>query len=253
MPNPFESPEMAAGYAKCRPPVHRRLLERALARLGRMQFHRVVDAGCGSGISTAALSPFAQEAIGVDPAYVMLRWARSVAPDAHFVAAAAEALPFPDSSIDLITAAGSLNYIDTGRFFDEAGRILRDGGVVVVYDFSPGRQFTRSSALEDWFAQFEARYPWPSREAMQISPDILMRLDSRFDVASHEYLDTHLTLSPEFYLDYITTESNVAKAVREGRPREDIRAWCSGTLRPVWEDREQEVRFSGYYACMTKR
>jgi len=247
--NPFSAPELALGYATSRPAVHPRIIERVRARLGR-KFRRALDVGCGAGLSTAPLEPLAERRIGIDPEHAMLRWSGATAPGAWFVAARAEAIPLRAQSVDLITAAGSLNYADAGLFFSEAARVLAPGGVVVIYDFSQGRSFRGSTALDDWFAEFIGRYPPPRGEARHISPEVLASLDCGFRVEGHEDFETGLVLSPGFYLDYVMTETNVARAVRDGVPAAAIRAWCAGTLAPVFEGCNREVIFRGYIVYM---
>src|SRR6478752_3918231 len=133
---------MAAGYATSRPPVHPRVIERVYRELGRTTpFQRALDVGCGAGVSTRALTGFAQRCIGLEPAEAMLKWAAPLAPSAHFAVGTAEALPIGDRTVDLISAAGSLNYADLDLFFPEASRVLMPHGVLLVYDFTPGRSF----------------------------------------------------------------------------------------------------------------
>jgi ubiquinone/menaquinone biosynthesis C-methylase UbiE len=129
MRNLFDTPQMAAGYTHSRPAIHPRLIERMRSYLGgseRVRF--ALDVGCGAGLSTAPLEPIAECIMGVDPSIEMLRCARAVAPGALFVAGCAEALPVPAESVDLITAAGSLNSVDLTRFFPEARRVLTPAG-----------------------------------------------------------------------------------------------------------------------------
>lgn len=239
---------MATGYANSRPPVHAAVIERALA--GQRPVRRVLDIGCGAGVSTRALDNFAEQAIGMEPAEAMLSWTGAVAPHAEFLVGAAEAMPLASGCADLLTAAGSLNYVDLDAFFPEARRVLSADGAVLVYDFSPGRSFRDSDALDAWFAEFQRRYPPPAGEARALSPEVLAGLESGFRVTKSEHFEIGLTLTPEFYRDYMLTETNVAAAVREGTPYGEIRAWCEDSLGPVWEGRDREVLFRGYWASM---
>jgi ubiquinone/menaquinone biosynthesis C-methylase UbiE len=52
-----------------------------------------------------------------------------------FVNAAGERLPIANQSVDLVTLAGSLNYIERDPLVEELSRISREGAEVVVYDF----------------------------------------------------------------------------------------------------------------------
>ena len=169
------------------------------------------------------------------------------------MAGRAEAIPLGDRSVDLITAAGSLNYVDLQQFFPEAARVLRPGGVLVAYDFSPGRSFRDSTGLDEWFARFNNRYPPPANEARDLNAEILAEIHPRFKVDTGERFEIGITLTPGFYLDYVMTETNVAAAVRSGVARQEIRSWCAETLASVWSGTEREVLFRGYFACMTVR
>jgi SAM-dependent methyltransferase len=191
-----------------------------------------------------------ERSIGMEPAEAMLQWTGEVAPGSDFVVGAAEAIPVLSKSMDLMTAAGSLNYVHLDLFFGEAARVLTPHGLLVVYDFSPGRSFRDGPELDRWFTRFQERYPPPRSEARPLNPSILAQLDRRFKVRHHEEFDIGVRLTPVFYLNYMLTETNVAFAVRCGVPHAEIRSWCEDTLHPVWNGNEQEVIFRGYFACM---
>ena len=250
MSNPFGTSDMAAGYAFARPPVHPRIVEMLQASLQRKQpFLCALDVGCGAGISTRALEGFAEQRIGLEPAAIMLRTAGEVAPGALFLAATAESIPFRDNSVDLMTAAGSLNYADLNAFFPEAARVLGPDGVLAVYDFQAGSSLRDSAELDHWFAEFQRRYPPPANEARKLDPQILEPIASGFRLIAAQHFVTGVPLTRDFYIGYMLTETNVAAAIRSGVPSEEIRCWCAESL-PPWQDK-REVLFRGYYACFT--
>ena len=68
MANVFDTPAMAAGYAKSRPEVHPHIIERARKHLPvPLPVAHALDVGCGAGLSTRALQTIARHALGIDP------------------------------------------------------------------------------------------------------------------------------------------------------------------------------------------
>ncbi len=244
--NPFDSGRMAEGYARFRPPVHPRVMERARPYLP-ASIRRALDVGCGSGISTKALDGFAALSIGIDPVEAMVRIAPGIAPNAAFLTASAEAIPLRSASIDLITAAGALNYVNLAAFFREAARVLVTGCPILVYDFGPGRSFLDSGALDRWFETFSVRYPWPVAEAAELDPGRLAASGCGFHLDRGESFGIAIPLALDFFIEYMMTETNVAAAIRRGESAGEIRAWCSETLHPLWRAETEPILFRGYF------
>jgi SAM-dependent methyltransferase len=245
---------MAEGYATARPQVHPRAVTLAQQAMGwRTPFPRALDIGCGSGLSTIALAPIASEVVGVEPVEAMLRYGNRVAPGAHFVAGAAEQMPFAPATFDLLAAAGSLNYVDRTRFLPEARRVLREGGALLVYDFSPGRSFQNGGGLDGWYAEFERRYPPPAGEATPLDPLRLQEWATGFQMTGSAPFAIALPSTPERYLNYVMTETSVAAAIRRGAGESAIREWCQQTLAAIWPEGQREIVFRGYWAVLAIR
>jgi len=101
---------------------------------------RVLDVACGTGI-------LAREAVmrtgatghvaGVDPLPGMLAVAKGLAPAVEWREGAAESLPFPDGSFDVVVSQfGLMFFTDRHRALREMLRVLTPGGrmVVAVWD-----------------------------------------------------------------------------------------------------------------------
>ncbi|WP_186315633.1 class I SAM-dependent methyltransferase [Catellatospora sichuanensis] len=245
----YDSAELARGYAFDRPAVHHRLLA-ASGVTGTAR--RALDVGCGAGVSTAALRPLAAQVIGVEPAAAMLAHREAVAPGASFAVARAEALPFPDSSFDPVTAAGALNYTDLARSLPQLRRVLTPAGRLVVYDFSEARNAAEGPALSDWFARFEQRFPWPPgwrpldpRDLPGTEPGLRL-LESRHQVVA-------LPMTRQTYQRYALSEVNADWAVRaDVRARGEARGWCEQTLADVFGAGELTVLFRGHVATFVR-
>lgn len=239
---------MGAGYAVSRPPVHPRIIDRIRQYLpGTVGL--AADVGCGAGLSTVPLRTVARYVAGIDPSEDMIRNCPAASEAMAFAVAQAEELPFASHSAGLITAAGSLNYAYLDRFFLEAARVLAREGVLAVYDFSPGRSFRDSDALDAWFRTFLERYPFPRNSALELSPEILASSPG-FRMFAAERFEIAITVDPAFYVNYMMTETNVAAAVSHGADSDAIRQWCTSTLEPVFLGHPRDVLFRGYFSLL---
>lgn len=253
MSNPFGDALMAAGYAAARPPVHPHVVGLLGEWLGSRRPTVAADLGCGAGLSTRPLLELARTCVGFDPAEAMVRAARRLVPEARLMTAAAEAIPLKDATIDLLTAAGSLNYAwDLDAVWSEARRVLAPDGLFAVYDFATARSFADgdATALSTWFDAFLERYPRAASPAIPLSPAILAERAIGFRLARGEDFALPLRLSPESYVAYMLTETNVQAAMRGGTPLDEIRAWCSSTVATVFGGRVRSVLFCGYLALL---
>jgi ubiquinone/menaquinone biosynthesis C-methylase UbiE len=118
---------------------------------------RVLDVGSGAGDLLAELVvrvPYAEAYVGVDPDAEAVAAAAAGRPDPHisFVRAAAEALPFPDASFDLVVALASFAYwADQAAGAAELARVVSDKGAVVVVEpaKSGSRQRNRARSVKE--------------------------------------------------------------------------------------------------------
>ncbi|TDH07139.1 hypothetical protein EPR50_G00120480 [Perca flavescens] len=97
-----------------------------------------VDLGCGTGQNSRLLAPHFQEVVGIDISECQLEEARAVPgyPNITYRKGTAEELPFPDGSVDLLTAASAAHWFDQTRFLAEASRALKPRGCMALLGFS---------------------------------------------------------------------------------------------------------------------
>jgi SAM-dependent methyltransferase len=125
-------PTAAAHYAAYRPPLHALILGRVLGEDA--SFGAGLDVGCGTGYSALALARYCARVYAIDPSLAML--GEAVAHEkVAYLGGAAERIPLPDRSVEVVTFAGSLFYADAEAAGAEVRRVGGDGAVVVVYDF----------------------------------------------------------------------------------------------------------------------
>ncbi|GAC1654959.1 MAG: hypothetical protein NVS4B12_27210 [Ktedonobacteraceae bacterium] len=103
----------------------------------------VLDLGCGGGIDTLLVAQAvgqAGQALGLDMTPQMLTLARANADElgltnTRFLDGKMEAIPLPDSSVDVVISNGVFNLApDKDRVFAEVRRVLKTGGRLVVAD-----------------------------------------------------------------------------------------------------------------------
>ncbi|KAJ8396348.1 hypothetical protein AAFF_G00019250 [Aldrovandia affinis] len=97
-----------------------------------------VDLGCGTGQNTRLLAPHFQEVVGIDISECQLEQARAVPgfPNVTYRVGTAEELPFPDGSVDLLTAASAAHWFHPEHFLREAARTLRPCGCMALLGYT---------------------------------------------------------------------------------------------------------------------
>jgi ubiquinone/menaquinone biosynthesis C-methylase UbiE len=103
----------------------------------------ILDVGCGIG-QTFVGAGLGQDRllIGLDLDTECLEFGRARFPHIQFVHGAAERLPFPDQSFDMVVSRVTLPMTDIPRSLSEIGRVLKSGGRawLTVHSFSKAKK-----------------------------------------------------------------------------------------------------------------
>lgn len=114
-----------------------------LAAAGPGPFDLVVDFGTGTGRMLTLFAGKARRVEGIDLSHQMLTVARSKLQAAGATNASvrhgdATASPYPDSSANLVIIHQVLHFLDDpARALNEAARVLKPGGKLIVVEFAP--------------------------------------------------------------------------------------------------------------------
>ena len=147
----------------------------------------VLDVGCGTGFHLPLFAATARRVVGVEPHPDLLRLAarrvRSL-PHVSLLAGAAQALPLPDTSVDVVHARWAYFFgpgCEPG--LRELARVVRRGGTAYVIDNDAtrstfGRWFRRGypGIDPDAVERFWARHGW-SRDPLTIRWSFETRAD----------------------------------------------------------------------------
>ena len=151
--------------------------------------HRwAVDIGTGAGFTAFAMTALSERVLASDITNPMLQQAKRLGSDRGLKNLAltqntAEALPFADSSLDLITCRTAAHHFSGfERALDEMRRTLRTGGSLVMADsVSP-----EDDALFEWINDIELRRDFSHVSDRKVSVIRRMLDDRSFEVTGSE-------------------------------------------------------------------
>jgi SAM-dependent methyltransferase len=248
----FQHERVATGYASARPYLHPEVFARVRELIrpeGR--FTRALDVGCGTGLSSVALTDLAEEVVGVDVSMDMLRRARRAA-GVRYIAASAEDLPLGDGSFDVILACGSMDWVDRPRFLPRAADLLVAGGWLVSLDFGDAGRSPEAPGLAPWYRDvFQDAYPRPPARDPIITPGEASA--HLFDVPTLVSFASDWVFNAKDYAAFLMTESNVVAAVEYGHQDADcVRRWLEAELEPIFDGDSRRVAFEGYIQVLRR-
>lgn len=138
----FEQTSHVLLYAKFRPsyPSRTKELIADFVKKNGGGFQKMVDVACGSGQSTFYMANLFSKVFGVDISQAQVDQAQEKCKElkydnVEFCVGSAEKMPFADESVDLVTCAQGLHWLDENKFYSEADRILKSKGVLAAYGY----------------------------------------------------------------------------------------------------------------------
>jgi 2-polyprenyl-3-methyl-5-hydroxy-6-metoxy-1,4-benzoquinol methylase len=114
---------------------------------------KILDIGCGGGGVAKQLAAEGAEVTGIDPLDEAIRTASAAVPQAKFITAGAEALPFDAGTFDIALMVNSLHHVPEPMMraaLREAMRVLkRDGALIVMEPLASGNSSEALKLVED--------------------------------------------------------------------------------------------------------
>ncbi|WP_062108790.1 class I SAM-dependent methyltransferase [Bacillus niameyensis] len=130
-------------------PIPPNIVVKMLTRYFGEEPERVLDVGCGTGLSSFIWLDNAKEIIGVEPnddmrQVAMANWQAQQGPEnLRFVKGLSYQLEFEADTVDIITCSQSFHWMDPQPTLHEFARVLRPGGVFAAYDCDWPPSFTK--------------------------------------------------------------------------------------------------------------
>jgi len=124
---------------------------------------KVLDLCCGSGQATEYLVKSSQDVIGLDISPVSLQRAQRNVPQAKYVEALAEEIPFPDAEFDLVHTSVAMHEMKPAvlqQILKEVYRVLKLGGVFALVDFHKPTNLLFWPGLSLFLLLFETQTSW---------------------------------------------------------------------------------------------
>ena len=124
---------------------------------------QVLDLCCAQGQATQILVKYSQNVTGLDASPLSLKRARQNVPQAEYVEAFAEKMPFADNKFDLVHTSVALHEMKPDQLrsiIQEVYRVLKPGGVFTLVDFHSPTNPLFVPGLSLFLLLFETETAW---------------------------------------------------------------------------------------------
>lgn len=243
--NPFVAPETAGAYAQGRPYFHPLVIAKVKAALNLFSpVETAVDTACGTGLSSVALLALADRVVAIDVSLEMLAHAPQDARISYRLASA-EVLPLEGGSADLITVSSAFHWFERAAFLQEARRVLRPGGWLVVYEnFFEGRRHP-NSAFVSWLEGYYKAHPAPPRDRTPFTDDDARK--AGFSFLERITYENTWSFGLDGFVSYLLSQSSAVASVERGyHSADELRLELIEQLEPFFGGGEATFSFTGF-------
>ncbi len=227
----FTGKEYIDLYDKYRPTPPVEIIHQALNYLDSPKVHRVVDLGCGTGISTSIWSEFATEVIGIEPSEEMLSIAKqkkATEANISYLSGYADNIPLPPRTVDVLTCSQSFHWMEPTSTLNEINRVLNDNGVLVIYDviWPPSVSFEFERAYNDLFKNVdeltkelpeEIAFRWKKTQHIN-----RIHESGYFSFSKETYFHKTEKLSKEQFIGIALSQGGLEALLKQGLTEEEI-------------------------------
>jgi ubiquinone/menaquinone biosynthesis C-methylase UbiE len=124
------------------------LLSLCESLIGPAENQRLLDVGCGVGVTDTLLADRVGSLYGIDISADSIARAATTNPSAQYSSYDGVTFPLDDASVDMAFAICVLHHVPPDkrtRFAGELQRVLRPGGIAVIFEHNPFNPLTREA------------------------------------------------------------------------------------------------------------
>ncbi|MEA5511509.1 class I SAM-dependent methyltransferase [Crocosphaera sp. UHCC 0190] len=137
---------------------------------------KILDLCCGGGQTTRFLVEKSNDVTGLDASATAISRAKKNVPQADYVEALAEKMPFADQQFDLVHTSVALHEMEPQQLtqiFQEVYRVLKQGGILALIDLHQPTNYLFWPPLGVFMWLFETETAW-----QLIKTDLVAQLKS---------------------------------------------------------------------------
>ena len=244
----FAGERIASGYAKDRPWLHKSVIEQIKVDFAdKIPFQNGLDVGCGAGLSTKALKLICNKVTGTDRSDEMVHMCKTLYADSEFTfyTAKAEETEMPQTSYDIVTAAGVVDWVDRDRFLENMRLVMSPNAPLIIYDFWISDKMVENSAYTKWYQeQYLAKFPKPPRNENVWEQEDIPRC---FSYIKETICEMQYEFDIDSFIRFMLTQTNISTKIESGcMTEEEVCIWMQKTLRPIFKEQRQTLVFDGY-------
>ncbi len=170
------------------------------------------DCATGNGQAAVGLVPYFNKIIATDPSSSQIEHAEQN-PKIEYRIATAENSGLETNSIDLLTVATAIHWIDTAKFYPEAKRIIKNGGVLAVWTYTESSidaeiDLVYNKLYKDILSEY---WPVENKKAWNFDDSVQLPFE-RIDSPEFEI---NLKWDLDDYLNYLSTWSSTQQYIKK--------------------------------------
>jgi len=238
--NLFTKASVAERYQKYHPKYHHIPIDKLRTLLSH-DIASALDVACGTGHSTIALFGISKSVIGCDISPAMLEEARKHS-KLQFVEAAAESLPFPDDSFDLVNISMGVHWLDQDKFLEETKRVLKTKHHLSIDNYLfTGKMKPDEDGFETFNKKFYAEnFPSPPRNLDYPEEHLLKK--HGFRMIQEIPYKHKVEMDLETFTEFLMTQSNV---LFKNEDPEHTLNFLTQSYRPFFRGSSRDMMFAG--------